>query len=191
MKKVIGFLILGMVGFTGFAQYEYEPSVEHPYGLPNPKAARSVQDYQQLIGLCQCSSVSRKQDQTWAEPVEMLWKFKYIMNGMAVQDETLKADGRHSGSIRQFNEADGSWYVHYYSSTVASPQLTAWKGGMKEGQMILYSEQKAPNGMDGFFKIAFSNISDKGFDWLGAWVNKDESIVYPTWKIQCKKLQNK
>lgn len=187
MKKVLSIIICCTSVFIGFAQYSYEPSAENPYGVPNPKAPTEVKEYQPLIGLCDCTSVSRKQDQTWAEPVKMKWKFKYIMNGMAVQDETLKADGRHSGSIRQFNEADESWYVHYYSSSTASPQLNAWKGGMKEGKIVLYNKQKAPNGMDGFFKITFSNISEKGFDWLGAWVNDDESIVYPTWKIQCKK----
>jgi len=45
----------------------------------------------------------------------------------------------------------------------------------------------AENGMDGFYKITFSNISDEGFDWLGEWVNTDESIQYPTWEIHCKK----
>jgi len=53
--------------------------------------------------------------------------------------------------------------------------------------MVLYKEQKAPNGMAGFYKITFSEMTEDGFKWSGDWVNPDESIVYPTWKIECIK----
>jgi len=118
----------------------------------------------------------------------MTWEFKYIMNGMAIQDQTLKEDGISSGSIRQYNADSSSWYVHYYTSAVASPTLRAWKGGKKGDEMILYNSQKSPSGIEGYYKIRFFNITDKGFSWLGMWVNKDESIKFPTWKIECKKI---
>jgi hypothetical protein len=44
--------------------------------------------------------------------------------------------------------------------------------------------------MDGKYKITFYNISKRGFDWLGEWVTPDETIMYPTWKIFCKKRTN-
>ena len=47
--------------------------------------------------------------------------------------------------------------------------------------------QKAPNGLDGFFRITFNNISKKGFNWLGEWVDSAEKIKFPTWKIYCTK----
>ncbi len=47
--------------------------------------------------------VFQKQDKSWDEPVEMTWKFKYIMNGMGVHDETFKVDKTYSGSRRQFD----------------------------------------------------------------------------------------
>ena len=111
-----------------FSQYEYEPSNENPYGLPNPDAPKELLDFAPLIGECNCKSVSRNADQTWAEPVDMIWRWKYIMNGMGVQDETLKADGKHSGSIRQFIADSTKWYVHYYSSGLAI-DLIAHLGG--------------------------------------------------------------
>ncbi len=174
-----------------FSQYQFEPSAEHPYGLPNPEAPQQVLDFMPLIGECNCKSVSRKADQTWAEPIDMVWRFKYIMNGMAVQDETLKADGKHSGSIRQFIPDSTRWYVHYYSSGAPSVQLPVWEGTKnKEGNIVLYREQKAPNGVDGFYRLSFSEMSTKGFKWVGEWVSKDETITYPTWKIDCLRNQN-
>nr|WP_247672709.1 DUF4440 domain-containing protein [Aquimarina sp. MMG016] len=44
--------------------------------------------------------------------------------------------------------------------------------------------------MDGFYKINFYDINDKGFKWLGEWVNTNESFSYPTWKIECTKRVN-
>ncbi|MCF7561104.1 hypothetical protein L3X39_10695 [Sabulilitoribacter multivorans] len=138
-----------------------------------------------MIGECHCKSTARKQDGTWAGEIDMIWRFKYIMNGMAVQDETLKADGGHSGSIRQFNADSSKWYVHYYSSKGIPKILPAWEGEKKEDKIVLYREQKAPNGMDGSYRLTFYDMSETGYKWIGEWVDKSETVVYPTWKINC------
>ncbi len=166
---------------------EYEPSKDFPYGRVHPEAPEQLKDFAPLIGLCDCKSETRNQDKSWAKPVDMTWKFKYIMNGKAVQDETLKADGRHSGSIRQYSQDSARWYVHYYSSVGITAQLSAWEGNKKGDDIVLYREQKAPNGMDGYYRLTFSNISDNGFNWIGEWVTRDETFSYPTWKIACIK----
>lgn len=100
--------------------------------------------------------------QKWADAVEMTWTFKYILDGLAIQDETLKADGAHSGSIRQFNEETGKWYVHYYATSSVTASLNSWEGGLNEqkDKIVLYKPQKAPNGMDGMSRLTFYNFSD-------------------------------
>jgi len=171
-----------------YAQYNYEPSPEHPFGLPNPNAPQQVLDFAPLIGECECTSLRRRADQSWADPVDMIWRFKYIMNGMAVQDETLKSDGSHAGSIRQYIADSTRWYVHYYNSGSPAIRLPVWEGNKNaEGSIVLYREQTAPNGMEGTYRITFSDIKAAGFKWLGEWVSKDETIVFPTWKINCSK----
>ncbi|MCL6265018.1 YybH family protein [Flagellimonas myxillae] len=185
MKIRILFPILFLPFFL-LAQYNYEPSLEHPFGLPNPKAPKELMDFAPMIGECNCKSETRKADQTWAEPVDMVWRFKYIMNGMAIQDETMKEDETYSGSIRQFIPDSTRWYVHYYSTRAPSTVLPVWEGSKtEEGKIVLYREQKAPNGMDGFYRLSFYDINDKGFKWVGEWVDKTESVVFPTWKIDC------
>ncbi|NNC49291.1 MAG: hypothetical protein HKO01_02010 [Flaviramulus sp.] len=179
-------LLLFFISIAAFSQYKYEPSTEFPFGKLNPEAPKQTEDFADLIGLCNCKSVSRNQDQSWAEPIDMTWKWKYIMNGMAVQDETLKADGKHSGSIRQFIADSSNWYVHYYSSASPSTTLPTWEGSKKEnGNIVLYRNQKAPNGMEGFYRLTFYDISKAGYKWVGEWVDKDETLEYPTWKINC------
>ncbi|HAA23980.1 MAG TPA: hypothetical protein DCR93_17565 [Cytophagales bacterium] len=170
---------------------EYEPSAQHPYGRPNPEAPEAVNDFAPMIGRSVCQSQTRNPDQSWNAPQEMIWTFKYIMNGMAVQDETLKEDGSHSGSIRQYIPDSARWYVHYYSSGAPTPTLPAWEGTVSEAKdkLVLYRPQQAPNGMDGYSRLTFSSFTEDGFEWVGEWVDPAEQFVYPTWKISCRQKQ--
>jgi ketosteroid isomerase-like protein len=189
MKPII--TLVFFISAFSFSQNDYSISNTNPYGLPNPEAPEQIKDFEGLIGKCNCKSIIRKQDQTWAEPVDMTWEWKYIMNGMAVQDETIKADGKHSGSIRQFIADSSKWYVHYYSSNLPSTSLPTWEGEKKDnGNIVLYRDQKAPNGIEGFYRLTFYDISDLGYKWVGEWVDKTEKVVFPTWKIDCKKNTN-
>ena len=184
MKKILLFIFIVSIQ-NSFSQSEYEPSKENPYGKYNPTAPKQLQDYKDLIGESKCKSVTRNPDQSWAEPMNMTWRWKYIMNGQGVQDETIKDDGFNSGSIRQYDKDSLRWNVHYYSSKGISTILPVWHGNKKEGKIVLYRDQTAPNGMEGFFRLTFYDISKKGFKWIGEWTDKTEKIVYPTWKIEC------
>ncbi|MBV1924682.1 MAG: hypothetical protein KUG68_11715, partial [Flavobacteriaceae bacterium] len=172
----------------------YAPTLENPFGKLNPGAPIQVADYAPLIGICDCTSTRIKQDQTWGESQKMEWTFKYIMNGTAVQDESIKEDGSHSGSIRQYIADSSRWYVHWYSNKTPPTSLPTWEGNKKGDDIVLYKERKAPNGMDGFYRLSFKNISEDGFNWIGEWVDTSETVVFPTWKIDCikrKKLSDK
>ena len=58
---------------------------------------------------------------------------------------------------------------------------------VEDGKIILYRDQKAPNGMEGKYKITFSDITKDGFNWFGEWVTPDESFSYASWYIFCRK----
>lgn len=183
MRKIT--LLLVFVSTITFSQQKYNASKAFPYGKVNPEAPQQIKDYQAMIGTCNCTSVTRKPDGTWAEPVDMEWTWKYILNGMAVQDESYKSDGSHAGSIRQYIADSSRWYVHWYSSKAPSTKLPVWEGNTKDDKIILYREQKAPNGMDGFSRLTFYEMNDSGYKWVGEWTDKAENIIYPTWKINC------
>ena len=189
---MIRYLLLLIPGLLiGQSSIDYSATSEYPFGRLNPEAPKETADYAPLIGLCDCTSTRRNADQNWGKPQKMTWKWSYIMNGFGVQDETIKEDGSHSGSIRQFVADSSKWYVHWYSNTSPSTVLPAWEGGKRGDSIVLYRKQKAPNGMNGFFRITFSDITEKGFEWLGEWVDTSESFRLPTWKITCKKRMPK
>ena len=195
MKKLtlvlLTFLFCGSSWSQTLDKYPFESSDKHPFGLLNPKAPRQTGDFASMIGQSECFSANRKPDGSWQDSLKMLWTFKYIMNGMAVQDETLKEDGKHSGSIRQYNADSAQWYVSYYSSSFAPNVLPVWYGNMKDGKIVLKMKQKSPNGFDGYSRLTFYDISDDSFKWIGEWIDVNETIVYPFWKISCyKKLDD-
>lgn len=190
IKHILLLIVTCSLSSILYPQYEYEPSSANPYGLPNPKASAEIKDYHNMIGICDCVSTKRNQDGAWGESVDMIWEFKYIMNGLAVQDQSLKQNGEHAGSIRQFIADSSRWYVHNYSSAKPSPKLGTWQGGKKGDDIVLHKSHEGPNGMDGNYRITFHDISEDGFNWIGEWVSIDESIIYPTWRIQCKKRKS-
>ena len=146
-----------------FSQQEYEPTDDYPFGRPNPEAAEQVKEFGPMIGLSDCESTMRKPDGTWDKTLNMVWKFRYILNGHGVQDETWIEDGKSAGSIRQFIADSNKWYVHYYSNKFPSTTLPAWEGTRADGKIVLYRDQKAPNGMDGKYKITFYDFTDEGY----------------------------
>jgi hypothetical protein len=188
ISKILWLLIYSLFAGEVLAQnsvFPYAPSPDHPYGLPNPMAPAQISDYAEMIGVCDCQSTTHNSDGSWADTQSITWSFKYIMDGKAVQDETYKPDGTHTGSIRQYNQDSARWYVHFYTSAAASPSLQAWGGNRNGNEITLYNRQKAPNGMDGYYKIRFYDISQLGFRWLGVCTSLDEYFVYETWKIDC------
>jgi hypothetical protein len=66
--------------------------------------------------------------------------------------------------------------------------LGVWEGGKTDnGNIVLYRDQAAPNGTEGYFRLTFYEITDKSFQWIGEWVDLGETFSYPTWKISCTK----
>ena len=181
------FMSMVLLGMAQTEMNKYGPSKGNPFGSPHPEAPEAVKDWEPMMGISDCISLSRNPDGTWQDSLKMVWQFKYIMNGTSVQDETWIADGRTATSIRQYNADSANWVVTYAGSGFVSNTPGAWLGGMEEGDIVLKQPQKAPNGMDGTSRLTFFNISDNGFDWKGEWVDKTEKIIYPFWTISCRK----
>lgn len=168
---------------------EYEPNPAHNFGTLNPRAPEQVADFKPLIGNNICRSVQRNPDGTWQDTTDMLWKWKYIMNGTAVQDEVWRAEDNYAGSIRQYQADSAQWVVTYFSYPFVSYKPGVWHGSKKGDDIVLTQIQKAPNGMEGYSRLTFYDIDFYSFKWSGVWVSKDETIEYPFWMIECKKRE--
>lgn len=191
MLKKTTLLITGFIFVTQLQAQDLGPndaSKEFPFGRPNSAAPNEIKDYEKLIGLCDCTTIRRNPDQSWGDTTSMVWEWKYILNGTAVQDISYKGDGSASSSIRQYNSDSTAWYVTFFSNNVVSPIQRTWKGGTEEnGNIVLFLPQKAPNGMDGFSRLTFQNITDEGFEWRGEWIDSSDQFKMLFWSIDCKK----
>ena len=191
MKKffLLTFMFSSSIMIYGQTGFENEPSVQFPFGRLNPEAPEQVGDFEPMIGLCECKSINRNQDQTWNDTLMMTWKFKYIMNGTAVQDEVWRDNALYAGSIRQFHQDSGVWVVSYFSYPSVAYTPGVWRGQKVDDNIVLYQNQKAPNGMEGDSRLTFYDMKENGFNWIGEWVSKDGKSVYPFWKIFCKQIR--
>ena len=190
MKHYLGLIVVlfGVISVSAQSSdwQSYEPSEENPFGNINPDAAIQITDYRPMIGFCDCKNSRRGQDGTWPDTTDKVWLFEYALNGTAIQDHTWE-DGIYATSIRQFHVDSNVWVVSYSAFPGVSTKRGVWIGGKVGDDIILEKPQKAPNGMDGISRLTFYNISDHGFDWKGEWVNDEQGIVFPFWKIWCKK----
>ena len=191
MKYLLQTLIFLAISQFAFAQniisMPYEPSAEHPFGQVNPEAPEQVADFAPMIGHWHCKSQGRNPDGSWQDTTMMEWRFKYIMNGTAVQDEVWR-DEKYAGGVRQYQADSATWVVSYFSYPSVPYTPGVWHGERSDNEIILFKDQKAPNGMEGYYRITFSGFAENHFDWIGEWVDKGQTIVYPTWRIGCTRV---
>lgn len=164
--------------------------IESKYGKYNPNAPDELRDFEELIGTCECKSIQRNPKGEWRDTIRLTWQFKYILNGFAIQDETWKEDSTYTSSIRQYNADSSRWLVTFFSSLSAPRTQPTWIGNRKGNKIVLRMPSKAPNGTDGFSRLTFSEISESGFNWIGEWTSVNETVVFPFWKIWCKKIED-
>ena len=192
--KYLTTIIFCISTLFGFSQLEfnYESSNVYPFGRYNPEAPEQVKDFEPMIGICQCRSVQRNPDGSWQDTIDMLWKFKYILNGTAVQDETWKANKMYATSIRQFHQDSQQWVVSYNAYPGVSTTSKVWLGKKEAERIVLKQPFQTPNGMDGYSVLQFYDMTRDGYRWKGEWIKDDNTITYPFWYIDCRRnrIQN-
>ncbi len=164
---------------------EYEPGKQYPFGRPNPMAPQEISQFHFMIGNNNC--VEERRDSSngaWIEG-QRSWDAHYTMNGFAIID-TGRSGQSSNGNMRLFDLETKQWVVTFFAMPVFSSGV--WRGQLTGTDIVLKQPQKAPGlGLDGISRLTFHNITDTGFDWIGEWLSDDGTVVYPFWKISCKK----
>ncbi len=164
----------------------YDPNDEYPFGRKNPAAPVELSQFHFMVGQNDCeeqrlNNVSGE----WVAGIRS-WDAHYYMNGYAIRDGGASATSTN-GNIRIFDPSEKQWNVTFFSMPAYSSGV--WKGVKEGGNIVLKQAQKAPGtDFDGFSTLTFSNISAAGFDWSGEWISEDGSVVFPFWRVQCRKV---
>jgi hypothetical protein len=187
MQKLYTTILVLIFSIFQIQAQKHEPTSANPYGTANPSQPTAFADFAPMIGICDCKSVQRNPDGTWQDTTMIVWKYKYIFNGNAIQDITWKADSTYTSSIRQYQKDSARWVVTFFSYPGVTATPGTWLGGKSGDDIILKQPQKAPNGMDGVSRLTFYDISESGYKWKGEWVSSTGKFVYPFWTINCIK----
>ncbi len=167
----------------------YEATTTHPFGKPNPEAGAAIEDWKKMIGTCHCTSVQRNQNGTWQDTIEMDWTFRYILNGTAVQDISLKEGSLYATSIRQFHQDSNEWVVTFFSYPNVSLSPGTWRGGRDGDDIVLKRPHTTGSGLQGVSQLTFYDITDEGYRWKGVWIKDDGTVTWPFWSIDCRRKQ--
>ena len=167
---------------------EYEVSKQQPFGTANKNAPEEVKDFEKLIGICNCKSVQYRGNVP-GDTLDLKWRWKYILNGNAVQDDGWFGNEKGQSSftsIRILNPQTKQWQVPFFVPYMTTePQI--WNGG-KDGSNIVLRKPGAPqNGQEMESVLTFSEITDTGFNWTGKMVNIETNKESIFWKIWCVK----
>jgi hypothetical protein len=188
MKQALLFLILtlllGCQSYSGRpGEMGYEPGNRYPFGRPNPDAPPELSQFSFMIGQNDCNEQRLNNATGKWDSGERTWDAQYYLNGFAIRDSG-RSGTRSNGNVRIFDTASQQWNVTFFSMPAYSSGV--WSGGMDDEKMVLLRPQKAPGtDFDGFSRLTFSNIDDRGFDWTGEWVSADGNTVFPFWRISC------
>lgn len=167
---------------------KYEVNKQQPFGMPNIKAPEEIKDFEKLIGICNCKSVQYRGNVP-GDTLDLKWRWKYILNGNAVQDDGWLGNEKGQSSftsIRILNPQTKQWQVPFFVPYMTSePQI--WNGGKDGEDIVLRKPEAAQNDQKMESVLTFSNISDKGFDWTGKMVNLETKTESVFWKIWCVK----
>lgn len=177
---VLPLLASAVLSMQGTPDFRYEPSPAFPHGRPHPEAPEELADFAFMIGSFICHDARRLPDGRMQE-FDAVWSARYFLNGHAIQDQYW-AQGFYTSNLRQFDESEGVWRVHY----VSEPGFTTgvWSGTREGDAITLTREIARPDGSVVVSRLTFSNISDDGFNWRGESDLPDGSSV-TGWTSDC------
>ena len=166
-------------------QWPYDPSLSHPFGMPNPAQTDSeARVFDRLIGAHEC--VSQRHNYQTGESVEApaMWTWYYNMNGYGVRD-VFRLGESAPASQRVYNPGTKEWHVWYM---LGQKFFFAgeWTGGGKGDDIVLESEGAKLGDKDVISRLEFYDIKKSSFKWRSGNVDltTGKNLFYD-WEISC------
>ena len=136
---------------------DYGVSEAHPFGRPNPKAPKELQQMDFMIGDFDRKERSRQKDGSWSAWVKGEWNSRYFMNGYAIIDETYNyGSGNTTTNLRFFDAKDKLWKVTWFKEPGYN---TTYAEGVKEGDNMVMVQKSSGN------RYVFYDIKKDSFEW--------------------------
>ena len=139
------------------------------YGEFNPDAPIEAKILGQFAGLWEAEQTVRKQDGSWSDQKKSsLWKWYYILDGHAVQDDWITVDSLNQKqvagtNIRIYNAEEKLWYMSWIDR--ANRKLATFTA-INDGDIVIMDGTNAKGRR---VRNTFYNIKPNEFDWKQEW----------------------
>jgi len=151
----------------------------------NPDAPIETEILGQLIGEWNAEQSFVNSDGSWKDEIKYSkWKWYYILDGNAIQDDWISIDSLGNEkivgtNIRIYNSDEQQWYMAWIDKS--NRRLATFTAVNENGTVIM----DGINAKGRHIKNTFFNITENEFDWKHEWTfDEGESWVVVT-KIHC------
>lgn len=175
---------------------EHHPSLDGPWGSPNPDAAEELQQFAFMIGRHECTQYFKGMNPNNPDQElegDLLWLAYYALDGRAIRDEFYSMGG-NGEQTRAYDSFAKEWWVTF--ATVPgvinlTPEPKPKRGSFTairndKGHMVMTTPAEDANGIAMIRTITFYDINAGGFEWKSENVYSDKSIS--TGRISCQKV---
>jgi len=157
------------------------------FGQLNPDAPIETQLLGQFAGLWAARQSIRQQDGSWSDQKKSsLWRWYYILDGHAVQDDWITMDSLNQQqvvgtNIRIYNADENRWYMSWIDKT--NRKLATFTA-INDGDKVIMDGTNAKGRR---VRNTFYNIKPNEFDWKQEWTFDEGNSWVEVTKIHCEK----
>jgi hypothetical protein len=154
----------------------------------NPDAPAETELFGQLVGIWDAEQISMNKDGTWGDPKHSIWKWYYILDGHAIQDNWITIDSFRNEAtvgtnIRIYNFEENRWYMAWIDKT--NRTLATFTATNQDGMVIM----DGTNAKGRHIRNTFFNISNNEFDWKQEWTFDESKTWIVVTKIHCTRIE--
>jgi hypothetical protein len=182
-----GFLLIvfGFFAACNSEQRETELNYQAKAKL-SPEAPEGTNILGQLVGAWDAEQTIMNRDGTWDAPKHSIWKWYYILDGHAIQDDWISIDSLNNEipvgtNIRIYNPDEKQWHMAWIDKT--NRRLATFTAINDSGTVVM----EGTNAKGRHIKNTFFNIADNEFDWKQEWTFDEGKTWVVVAKIHCKR----
>jgi hypothetical protein len=163
---LFGFLLILIASFNACNLQDGDNQSEAKLNSDAPKETELLG---QLVGTWDIDQSIINSDGTWGDrKVKAKWKWYYILDGHAIQDDWITFDSLNDEvvtgtNIRIYNSEEKQWYMAWIDK--ANRRLATFTAVNDNGKVIM----DGTNAKGRHIKNTFFNISKNEFDWKQEW----------------------
>ena len=185
ISVVIIFFITAFSVFYGCSTEQKDSGQKFDYGILDPSAPRETIEFGKLVGTWKAEQTIIAKDGSWnGKKTKALWRWYYILDGQAVQDDWISIDSLDhqkavGTNIRIYNPDEKLWYMAQIDKT--NKRLATFTATTDSEQIVM----DGTNAKGRHIHNKLNNLIKNAFDWKQEWtINEGKSWVEVA-KIHC------